>query len=485
MYMGSHYAQKPHAVCVPFPAQGHVNPLMQLSKLLHIKGFHITFVNTEFNHRRLIRSLGPEFVKGQPDFLFETIPDGLPPSDADATQDVSPLCDSTRKNCFAPFKELLKNLNSSSEVPPVSCMIADGIAGFAIKAAIELGIRNVQFWTASTCGFQGYLQYDELVKRGIIPFKDESFIGDGTLDTTLDWIPGMKNIRLKDMPNFMRITDLNDIMFDFMGSEAQHCLRSSSIIINTFQEFENEVLDAIKVKNPNLYTIGPLHLLGRHFLDKESELSGSSLWKNDTKCIQWLDKWDSKSVIYVNYGSVTVMSEHHLKEFAWGLANSKHPFLWIVRPDVVMGKGNANLPQEFLDDIKDRGFIASWCPQSQVLAHPSIGVFLTHCGWNSTLESIGAGVPIICWPFFAEQQTNCRYACTRWGIGMEVNHDVKRAEIEALVNEAIKGERGKKMRQTVSEWKEKALAATDIGGSSYNDFNRFLEEAFRYDVNLT
>ncbi|KAI4305812.1 hypothetical protein L6164_029155 [Bauhinia variegata] len=475
--MGSCYAQKPHAVCVPFPAQGHVNPLMQLSKLLHFKGFHITFVNTEFNHRRLIRSLGPEFVEGQPDFRFETIPDGLPPSDADATQDVPPLCDSTRKNCFAPFKELLKKLNSSSEVPPVSCIIADGVTGFAIKAANELGIRNVQFWTASACGFQGYLQYDELVKRGIVPFKDESFIGDGTLDTTLDQIPGMKNIRLKDMPSFMRVTDLNDIMFDFLGSEAQHCLRSSSIIINTFQELESEVLDAIKVKNPNLYTIGPLHLLGRHFLDKESELSGSSLWKNDTKCIQWLDKRDPNSVIYVNYGSITVMSEQHLREFAWGLANSKHPFLWIVRPDVVMGKENANLPQEFLDEIKDRGFITSWCPQSQVLAHPSVGVFLSHCGWNSTIESIAAGVPMICWPFFAEQQTNCRYACTRWGIGMEVNHDVKREEIEALVNEAIKGERGKKMRQKGLEWKEKALATTDIGGSSYNYFNRFLGEA--------
>ncbi|KAI4305815.1 hypothetical protein L6164_029158 [Bauhinia variegata] len=468
-------AQKRHVVCVPLPTQGHVNPLMQLAKLLHCKGIHITFVNTEFNHRRLVRSLGPEFVKGQPDFRFETIPDGLPPSDVDATQDVIALCDSTRKNCYAPFKELLKKLNSSAEVPPVSGVIADGVTGFAIKAAKELGIPGVQFWTASACGFQGYLQYDELVKRGVIPFKDEKFIGDGTLDTNIDWILGMKNMRLEDIPSFIRVTDLNDIMFDFMGSEAQYCLRSSSIIFNTFQELESEVLDAIRAENPNLYTIGPLHLLGRHFFQKEFELSGLSLWKNDTKCLQWLEKREPNSVIYVNYGCITVMSEQHLEEFAWGLANSKNPFLWIVRPDVVKGEEYANLPQEFLDEVKDRGYITTWCPQNQVLSHPSIGVFLSHCGWNSTIEGISAGVPMICWPFFAEQQTNCRYACTTWGIGMEVNQDIKREEIEALVNEAIKGEKGEEMRQKCLQWKEKAMRATDTGGSSYNDFNQFLE----------
>ncbi|PQM40888.1 7-deoxyloganetin glucosyltransferase-like [Prunus yedoensis var. nudiflora] len=113
------------------------------------------------------------------------------------------------------------------------------------------------------------------------------------------------------------------------------------------------------------------------------------------------------------------MTDQRLKEFAWGLAKSKHPFLWIVRPDVV-------------EEIKDRGYIASWCLQDQVLAHPSVGAFLTHCGWNSTIQSVSEGVPVICWPFFA---------CTDWEIGMEVSPDVKRDEIEALVKEML--ERGK------------------------------------------
>jgi hypothetical protein len=169
--MGSVEARKPHAVCVPFPAQGHVTPMMRLAKLLHSRGFHITFVNTEFNHMRLVRSKGPDHMKGLPDFQFETIPDGLPPSDRDATQDVPALCDSVRKNCLAPFKELVLKLNSTFEVPPVTCIVSDGIMSFGRKAAKDLGILEVQFWTSSACGLMGCLSFSELVKRGIVPFK--------------------------------------------------------------------------------------------------------------------------------------------------------------------------------------------------------------------------------------------------------------------------------------------------------------------------
>ncbi|PRQ48630.1 putative 7-deoxyloganetin glucosyltransferase [Rosa chinensis] len=472
-------AKELHAVCVPFPTQGHVNPMMQLAKLLHSRGFRITFVNTEFNHRRLIRSRGSDSVKGLPDFQFETIPDGLPPSEKDATQDIPALCDSTRKTCLGPFKELVTKLNSSSEVPQITCIVSDGLTGFGREVAKELGIPEVQFWTASACGFMAYLQYSELVKRGIVPFKDENFMQDGTLDKPIDWIPGMKNMRLKDIPSFIRVTDVNDIMFDFQGTEAQNCLKSSAIILNTFDEFEHDVLEEILAMFPNIYTIGPLSLLGRHVLENKLVKSLSSgLWKEDAKCLEWLDKQKPDSVVYVNYGSITMMTDQHLKEFAWGLANSKHHFLWIVRPDVVKGD-SVLLSEEFFEEIKDRGYIASWCPQEQVLAHPSVGVFLTHCGWNSTIETISAGVPVICWPFFAEQQTNCRFLCTNWGIGMEVNNDVIRDEIEVLVKEILEGEKGMQMRQKAKEWKKKAIAATDTEGSSYNNFERLIKEALQ------
>ncbi|CAO2830789.1 unnamed protein product [Amaranthus hypochondriacus] len=477
---------KPHAVCITLPAQGHVIPMMQLAKLLHSRGFYITFVNSQFNHNRLIKAKGSsDWINCFPDFKFESIPDGLPPSDRDATQDPASLSYSLRKNCLPATRELLKSLRSTAGVPPVSCVISDGLMSGAMKAAEEIGVQGVQLWTASACGFMGYVQFPELLRRGIIPFKDESFKHDGTLSTSVEWIPGMKNMTLKDLPSLMRITNADDIIFTFQKDEVQDCLKAPIILFNTFDCFEQKVLEAINSICPKIYTIGPLHLLEqKHVPSSPLKSFWPSLWRDDAHCLQWLAQREPKSVVYVNYGSITVMSQKNLEEFAWGLANSMQPFLWVVRPDVVMGESWA-LPKKFLDETRDRGLVVDWCPQEQVLAHPSIGVFLTHCGWNSILESVcGGGLPVICWPFFFEQQTNCRYACLdeEWGVGVEVNHEVTRKEIEDMVREVMKGHKGVMLRERALSWQEKARKTINVGGSSFNNFERFLKEDLQRDI---
>jgi hypothetical protein len=165
--------EKPHAVCIPFPAQGHINPMLKMAKILHFRGFHVTFVNTEFNHKRLLKSRGPNSIDGLPSFRFETIPDGLPDSDDEATKDPTSLCVSTRKNCLAPFASLLSKLNdtASSKVPPVTCIVSDCVMTFTLDAAAELGIPDFLFWTASACGFMGFVQYRCLIEKGLTPLK--------------------------------------------------------------------------------------------------------------------------------------------------------------------------------------------------------------------------------------------------------------------------------------------------------------------------
>ncbi|KAL5728512.1 7-deoxyloganetin glucosyltransferase [Ranunculus cassubicifolius] len=128
------------------------------------------------------------------------------------------------------------------------------------------------------------------------------------------------------------------------------------------------------------------------------------------------------------------MTSQQLLEFAWGLANSKYPFLWVLRPDLVIGAAVV-LPPEFTEETADRGMISGWCPQERILCHSSIGGFLTHSGW----------------PFFGDQQTNCWSACSHWGIGMEIDNDVKRDKLEALVRELMEGEKGKKLKEKVME----------------------------------
>ena len=163
---------KAHAVCVPYPAQGHIAPMLKVAKLLHHKGFHITFVNSEYNHRRLLKSRGRNSLDVLPDFQFETIPDGLGDQiDADVTQDISFLCDSTSKACLDPFRQLLAKLNSSNVVPPVTCMVADGSMSFVLDVKEELQIPVVTFWTSSACGTLAYAHYKHLVERGYTPLK--------------------------------------------------------------------------------------------------------------------------------------------------------------------------------------------------------------------------------------------------------------------------------------------------------------------------
>lgn len=319
-------------------------------------------------------------------------------------------------------------------------------------------------------------------------FVDDDYKTDGTLDTLVDWVSGMPDIHLKDLPSFFQTTDPDDIMFDFLGEEAQSCLRASAVIFNTFRELEKVALDAVisRFNYTNFYTIGPLPLLGRHVPENEVKSLNSSLWAPDSKVFDWLDKQKPDSVIYVNYGSITTMTPENFQDFALGLAESQQPFLWVVRPDVVKGDDgsplttSAQLPQEFLEAVEERGLMVTWCAQDMVLAHEAVGAFLSHCGWNSNLESISYGVPVICWPFFADQQTNAHYSCEKWGIGMEIDHRVRRDNIANVVREMMVGEKGKKMRLKAREWKQIALDATDVGGESYANLEKVIKNGLRY-----
>ncbi|XP_023768837.1 UDP-glycosyltransferase 85C2 isoform X1 [Lactuca sativa] len=468
--------RKPHVVFVPYPAQSHIKCMLKLARLLHHKGLNITFVNTEVNHKQLLNSGGANSLDDEPGFQFKTIPDGVPEGTPNFMYAVSA---SILINFLDPFLDLMGRLES-----PVTCIIGDGMMPFTVDAAEKLKVPIMHFWTFSACAFMGYYEAPTLIEKGLIPLKDESCITNGYLDTVIDCIPGLEGFRLKDIPAYIRPTRYpNDADYNYVIQSIKATRKVPNIILHTFEELESKVIKALQLTIPRVYTIGPLELLLNPIqLEEETkklDIKGYSLWKEEDGCLKWLESKEPHSVIYVNFGSLISVSLEQLLEFGWGLANSNHYFLWIIRPDLVIGE-SAAIPLELKEMINERGFIASWCSQEQVLKHPSVGGFLTHCGWGSTIESLSAGVPMLCWPYLWDQPTNCRQMCKEWDVGMEIDSNVNRDEVERLTRELIGGEKGKRMRSKAIEWKKKIEIATGPKGSSSlnieklaNDINMF------------
>ena len=275
----------------------------------------------------------------------------------------------------------------------------------------------------------------------------------------------MPPISLGDVSTFVRTTDPDDFGLWFNITEANNCTKAGSLIINTFDALEADVLAALRAEYPRIYTVGQLGTMLR--LGEEASDDDSidlSLWKHDTECLAWLDEQEPGSVVYANFGSLTVLTAAQLAEFAWGLAATGHPFLLVVREDLVHGGGE--LPPEVLAETAERRRVVTWCPQEPVLRHRAVGCFLTHCGWNSMLESIAAGVPMVCWPVFADQYTNRKYACELWGVGLRLDEEVRREQVAGRVREAMGSE---EMRKSAAGWKAEAEAAARPGGSSHEN----------------
>ncbi|KAF8009757.1 hypothetical protein BT93_J0677 [Corymbia citriodora subsp. variegata] len=471
--------------------------MLNLAKLLHRRaGFRITFVSTEFNHARLLRSHPSFFSTSLDDFQFATIPDGLPPpSDPDANQDWPELCEAARSFMPLPFSRLIATLlkTSSDESKGVTCILSDGLMSFtATPAAQKFNIPLLLLWHASASSFLALKHY-RAIKDKLRPLslsKDASSSEENTfLDTVIDWIPGMKYMRVRDLPNSIGTKDGDDdfllnFTLDVVQNITDHNL-TCPMIVNTFEALERDALDALSSYFTPIYSIGSLHLLNQ-VVDVDDRSHGlkqikGNLWKEDAKCLEWLNSKEPNSVMYVNFGSLALLTQEQLEEFAMGLSNSKQPFLLIIRPDLVNQgdnpSANAVLPREFLEETKGRGFISGWCPQEEVLNHPSIGGFLTHCGWGSIMESLSAGVPMLCWPCFGDQKGNCRYVCSEWEMGLEIGDGVKRDDVERLVRKLMTDdgdddETGKKLKKRAMEWKRMAHEAAL--GSSTLDFKKLV-----------
>ncbi|KAK2637465.1 hypothetical protein Ddye_032257 [Dipteronia dyeriana] len=429
----SHLQQrkKRRLVLFPQPLQGHINPMLQLASILYHKaGFSITIIHTNFNSPN---------SSSYPHFSFRSIPDGLSETEA-STADLIAFSVLLNVKCVVPFQDCLAELlGGGGDDDDVACLITDANWYFTQAVADSLKLPRIVLCPTSICFFNTV---------AAPPMQEFYF----NVHTDFQFETPVLEIQTRDPENINR----------FIKNIVKQTKASSGIIWNSFQELEELALTNLKQEFPiPHFLIGPFH--------KYFPASSSSLLAQDQTSISWLDKQPPKSVIYVSFGSLIGVNETEFQEIAWGLANSKLPFLWVVRPGLVQGtEWLEPLPKNFLEMIDGRGHIVKWAPQQEVLDHSSVGAFWTHCGWNSTLESICEGVPMICGqPCFGDQLVNARYVSDVWRFGLHLEKKLERGEIERAIRRVIREAEGQKMRERIMILKDKMDICLTRGGSSY------------------
>ncbi|KAL7107723.1 hypothetical protein ACP275_06G072700 [Erythranthe tilingii] len=259
-------------------------------------------------------------------------------------------------------------------------------------------------------------------------------------------------------------------------TESTENARAYGLILNTFEDLEGPILNEMRTICPNIYTIGPLHAHLKAKLAANSTSAppafSNSLWEEDRTCMTWLDSQPPKSVIYVSFGSLAVMTNDQLMEFWYGLVNSGQKFLWVIRPDSISGY---EVPVELSQGTEERGYIVGWAPQEEVLAHRAVGGFLTHSGWNSTLESVYEGVPMICWPYFMDQQVNSRLVEEEWKLGLDMKDTCDRSLIEKTIKNLMEVRKDEFLLRA-DEMAKSAKTCLSEGGSSFRNLELLIDD---------
>lgn len=284
-------------------------------------------------------------------------------------------------------------------------------------------------------------------------------------------VPELQALELDNIAKHLKKT-IPKLSYEIKAEITTAFNKSTAIIVNTVGFLEWAAINkAQEYFKASIYPIGPFHKYA------ENPTNSNSVLKEDTGCIAWLNQHPPRSVLYVSFGSLASMSEKDLLETALGLAQSNQPFLWVVRPRMILGGRDwaEILPSDVIEKINEMGLVVGWAPQRQVLGHSSIGGFWTHCGWNSTIEGICEGLPMICRPFFGDQFWNVKYISKVWKIGMELEGEIERENVERIVREVMVGEEGGEMRKRALELKDEVELCYKEGGTTYTYINQLVD----------
>ncbi|KAJ3679975.1 hypothetical protein LUZ60_016253 [Juncus effusus] len=442
-----------HVILFPFLAQGHITPFLCLSEKLQLQNpnLTITLVSTPKNINSISSSLPSDSHLHLHSIPFSPESFGLPPN----TESMKDL----------PFQLLINLFQASESLKPAFedfvsgldhpvYIITDFFLSWTCEVARKFKALHSVFLTLGAYATAVYFSLWSQVPLSFTPFNDE---------ISLREFPHIK-IQRTQCTKHLSSSDGMDAWASFIKSQIKFVLDADVILINTVEELEASGLKMVRgwFEMP-ICPVGPLLSIN----------DSSSSINNDNYIIKWLESKPPSSVLYISFGSQYTLQPKQMMELAFGLESSGKNFIWVIRPpagfDVKGEFRDEWLPTEFEERMKrnDKGMLVhSWAPQVDILAHDSTGAFLSHCGWNSVLESLSFGVPIIGWPLSADQFYNSKSlvenlgVCTEIARGNDENSIVEKEEIKKVI-EMVMGEsgKGKKMRERAKEMKERIKMA--------------------------
>ncbi|XP_043694745.1 hydroquinone glucosyltransferase-like [Telopea speciosissima] len=457
--MGKEAEEATHIVILPSPGMGHLIPMAEFAKRLVLyHNFSVTFT---------IPCDGPlpraqkELLDSLPKTINSVL---LPPVNLDdLPSDVLPevrIC-LTIIRCLPSLREVLKDLNTTSSL---SALVVDLFGIDALEVAKEFKLLSFLFYPSTAMSVWFFLYLPKLDEMYSCEYRD--------LSEPVK-LPGCVPVRGSDLAD--PIQDRTNEAYSFILNLCKRVVVADGILLNSFMDLEPGAIKAFmeggELCTLQIYPVGPLIRTG----------SGDEGDPNE--CLKWLDDQPDGSVLFVSFGSGGVLSPEQLNELAFGLEQSEQRFLWVIRSSTRKSV-NANffdaqsiedpfshLPQGFLERTKGRGLVVpSWAPQIQVLNHGSTGGFLTHCGWNSTLESIVHGVPLIAWPLYAEQRMNAVMLVEDMKVALRPKERedgiIGREEITKVVRNLMEEEEGQRVRSRMRELKDAAARVLSEEGSS-------------------
>ncbi|KAL3628429.1 hypothetical protein CASFOL_027475 [Castilleja foliolosa] len=472
-------------ILIPLMAPGHTIPMIDMAKLLAKRGVSVTIIVTPVNAARFNPIIDRAAASGLPIRLlqvpFPAEEAGLPPG-----------CESA--DCL-PSYHLIRNFFNAINL--FQKPLEDTLTGLTPSPNCIICDKHLP-WTADTCDkfqipriiFDGMSCFAQLIMQRLYASNVHETVSQSEPFIIPDLPDKIEFTRIQ-LPGYFNPGPID--VLDFRQQVVKTESRAYGVVANSFDELENGYLDEYrKLKSGKVWCIGPLSLCNNDD-SLDTAQRGNQAGIDTNKCLKWLDNRKPGSVVYACLGSLSRLSPSQFIELALGLEMSGHPFILVVK-----GGDKSSEIEKWISDsgfelrMKERGLlIRGWAPQVMILSHSAIGGFLTHCGWNSTLEGISAGVPMITWPIFAEQFLNQKLVVqvleTGVGVGAKgvvhleeggnSENKVEKEEIKSAIESVMdEGKEGCERRKKAKELGKMAKGSVREGGSSYRNIEMFIEE---------